>query len=245
VTERGGAGHEELRDELAAYALGALPPEEAAQLERHLADCESCRDRLRWLGPAVDMLGASVEQLTPPSELRERLMETVRAEAAPSPQPDAAASAKAQGRAWAGWGGWSRLLLRPATAFVAVVLIVAGVAAGYALRGDEDDRTTTIAAQAASPDFEGDVSAELVRRGDNGALHIQEMPPISRDEVYEVWVQRGDAVEPASTFVLNRDGSAVAAVPGLEDADAVLVTLEPYGGSEQPTTEPVLRASLN
>jgi anti-sigma-K factor RskA len=243
VTERGGEGHEELRDELAAYALGALPSEEAAQLERHLADCESCRDRLRWLGPAVDMLGASVEQLTPPSELRERLMETVRAEAAPSPQPDAAPSAKAQGRAWEGWGGWSRLLLRPATAFVAVVLIVAGVAAGYALRGDEGDATTTVAARATSPDLE--VAAELVRQGDTGALHVQEMPAISRDEVYEVWVQRGDAVEPASTFVLNRDGSAVAAVPGLEDADAVLVTREPYGGSEQPTTEPVLKATLN
>jgi anti-sigma-K factor RskA len=241
VTERGGAGHEELRDELAAYALGALPPEEAAQLERHLADCESCRDRLRWLRPAVDMLGASVEQLTPPSELRKRLMETVRSEAAPSPQPETVATgARLRGRRWAGWGG---ALLRPATAFVSVLLIVTGVVAGYALRGDDGDPTTTIAAQAASPEF--DVSAELVRQGDNGALHVQEMPAISRDKVYEVWVQRGDAVEPASTFVLNRDGTAVAAVPGLDDADAVLVTREPYGGSEQPTTRPVLQASLN
>jgi anti-sigma-K factor RskA len=243
VTQRGGEGHEELRDELAAYALGALPPEEAAQLERHLADCESCRDRLRWLQPAVDMLGASVEQLSPPSELRERLMETVRAEAEPSRQQEvAAAGAKTRRIGWAGWGG---LLLRPATAFVAVVLIVAGVAAGYALRGDDDDATTTIAAQAASPNLEGDVSADLVRQGDNGTLHVRKMPAISRDDVYEVWVQRGEAVEPASTFVLNSDGSAVAAVPGLEGADAVLVSREPYGGSEQPTTDPVLEAALN
>jgi anti-sigma-K factor RskA len=241
VTERGGEAHEDLRDELAAYALGALPSEEAAQLERHLAGCESCRDRLRWLQPAVDMLGASVEQLTPSGELRQRLMDTVRAEAAPSAQPEAAAArAEPRRRAWAGWGG---VLLRPATAFVAVVLIVAGVAAGYALRGDDGDATTTVAARATSPEFE--VSADVVRQGDSGALHVREMPAISRDEVYEVWVQRGDAVEPASTFVLNRDGSAVAAVPGLEDADAVLVTREPYGGSEQPTTRPVLEATLN
>jgi anti-sigma-K factor RskA len=239
MTERGGEGHEELRDELAAYALGALPSEEAAQLEHHLADCESCRDRLRWLQPAVDMLGASVEQLTPPPELRRRLMKTVRAEAAPLPQEVAATRAEPRGRRWGWWGG---VLLRPATAFVAVVLIVAGVAAGYALRGDDGESTTTIAAQATSPDV--DVSADLVRQGDNGALHVHEMPAISRDEVYEVWVERGGSVEPASTFVLNRDGSAVAAVPGLEGADAVLVTREPYGGSEQPTTRPVLEAAL-
>jgi anti-sigma-K factor RskA len=240
VTERGGEEHQELRDELAAYALGALPGKEAAQLEGHLAECESCRDRLRWLQPAVHMLGASVEQLTPSGELRERLMETVRAEAEPSSQPEIAGTgAKPRGRPWADWGG---LLLRPATAFVAVVLIVAGVAAGYALRGDEDDATTTVAARATSPELE--VAADLVRHGDNGALHVHEMPAISRDEVYEVWIQRGDGVEPASTFVLSRDGSAVAAVPGLEGADAVLVTREPYGGSEQPTTRPVLKAAL-
>jgi anti-sigma-K factor RskA len=238
MTERGGEGHEELRDELAAYALGALPSEEAAQLERHLADCESCRDRLRWLQPAVDMLGASVEQLTPPPELRRRLMETVRAEPAPLPQQDVATTrAEPRGLRWGAWGG---LMLRPATAFVAVVLIVAGGAAGYALRGGDGDSTTTIAAQPASPD----VSADLVRQGDNAALHVHELPAISRDEVYEVWVRRGDSVEPASTFVLNRDGTAVAAVPALEGADAVLVTREPHGGSEQPTNEPVLEAQL-
>ena len=40
--------------------------------------------RLRWLSPAVDVLPAAVEQRTPPPSLRENLMATVRAEAAPS-----------------------------------------------------------------------------------------------------------------------------------------------------------------
>jgi hypothetical protein len=50
---------------------------------------------------------------------------------------------------------------------------------------------------------------------------------------------------PASTFVLDKDRSAVAAVPELEDGDAVLVTREPYGGSMRPTTEPLLEVPLS
>src|SRR5512135_2551667 len=38
--------HSILRENLAAYALGALDPEETAALERHLQGCESCRAEL-------------------------------------------------------------------------------------------------------------------------------------------------------------------------------------------------------
>ena len=72
---------ERLRDDLAAYALDALDRDEAAALERHLEGCELPRPGA-WLRPAVDLLPASVEQRTPPARLRERLIETVRAEAA-------------------------------------------------------------------------------------------------------------------------------------------------------------------
>ena len=237
-------GHEEMRDDLAAYAIGALPADEAAELERHLADCEGCRARLRWLQPAVDMLPASVEQLTPPDKLREQLMAIVRAEAEAASETEAASRATAPKRRRL--GGWTGFIFRPATAVATVVLIVAGVAAGYALRGDGDEATTTVAARASSPQFEGRVSAELEREGDSGTLLVSEMPEINADEVYEVWVQREGAVEAANTFVLDRDGTAVAAVPGsLEGADAVLVTREPRPGSEQPTSPPVLEAPLN
>jgi anti-sigma-K factor RskA len=233
--------HEELRDDLAAYAIGALPRDEAAELERHLAGCESCRARLRWLQPAVDTLPASVEQLTPPARIRDELMATVRAEAeAPAESPPARAGPR---RSWRGWGGF---LLRPATAVGAIVLVVAGIAAGYALRGDPEDETTVVTARATSPALEGSVSATLEHGNDSGTLHVQELPAIDRDEVYEVWVQRAGEVEPASTFVLSMDGTAEARVPGpLEDADAVLVTREPRGGSERPTSPPVLEAPLN
>ena len=52
-------------------------------------------------------------------------------------------------------------------------------------------------------------------------------------------------LEPSSLFVSRRDGTAEAAVPGpLDDADAVLVTREPRGGSRHPTSPPLLSADL-
>ena len=56
----------ERHDDLAAYALGALTDREAVEIENHLAGCEACSERLRWLQPAVDLVPASVHQLEPP-----------------------------------------------------------------------------------------------------------------------------------------------------------------------------------
>lgn len=229
---------ERLRDDLAAYALGALRADEAAALERHIEGCERCRERLRWLAPAVDVLPASVEQVAPPPSLRESLMATVRAEAA-AEQADAA---PAHGRARAPRRRRLRAFaLRPAAAFAAAIALVVGIGVGYALRGSDSPETTTIAASAltAAP-----VSATLEREGDSGTLRVSELPPLDGDHVYEVWVKRGRELEPISTFVLSIDGAAQAAVSGLNGGKAVYVTKEPEGGSEQPTTDPLLEVPL-
>lgn len=225
-----------LRDDLAAYALDALPTAEAGALERHLDECEGCRDRLEWLRPAVDQLPVAIEQRTPPESLRRSLMATVRAEA----QTAAAGAPKPARRPW--WQGLGATMLRPATGLAAAAVLVAGVAAGYALRGGDDSETF-----AARPVSAGasKAAATLERDGEAAILYVSDLPRLGRDEVYEVWVQRDGVMEPASTFVLQGDGTAEAAVPGsLDGADAVLVTAEPRPGSEQPTTEPLLEAEL-
>ena len=227
---------ERLNDDLAAYALDALDEDEAAQLRRHLEGCDTCRDRVLWLMPAVDQLPAAVEQRTPPESLRESLMATVRAEAAP---PATAERRRPERTRVSWWEGLRGALLRPATGFAVVILLVAGIAGGYLLRGDENGSEFFPASGGPT------ASATLERHGDSATLHVNELPALSRDEVYEVWVQRGGVMEGRSTFVLGPDGSADAAVPGpLEGADAVLVTAEPRPGSPQPTSEPLLQAPL-
>lgn len=237
------ADQELLRDDLAAYALGGLGGAEEAELERHLERCDACREMVRWLRPAVDLLSGTVEQRTPPASLRESLMTTVRAEAAESaPVSTTRETGSERREPW--WRGLTNVMLRPATGMVVLIVLVAGVAGGYLLRGEgEVPGSEFIKGVPASGAVE--VSATLERHGDSGTLHVNQLPELARDEVYQVWVQRAGVMEPRSTFVLGGDGAAEAAVPGpLDGAEAVLVTAEPRPGSPRPTSPPILEAPL-
>ena len=229
------ADPERLGDELAAYALGALAASEADPLKRHLGECETCREHLLWLRPAVDVLPTSVPQLSPPDSLREGLLAAVRAEAparASSPRRARLRLPDAVG-------------LRPAIGLALAAVLVVGLVGGYLVRGGDQGAEGGLVEAEPLGEQATRVSATLERHGDSATLHVSELPRLGRDQVYEVWVQREGAVEPASTFVLGLDGTAEAAVPGpLEGADAVLVTAEPRPGSLQPTSAPVLQASL-
>ena len=248
-------GCEARRDDLAAYAIGALSPDEAAEVERHLHECDACREWVRWLAPAVDVLPASVEQRTPPPRLREELMATVRADttaaASSASRPGAAGPVEGrrdsrEGRRGEGrWAGLRQGLLRPAAGFAALILLIVGIGLGYLLRGDQTTEVQSELVRATPLETSVPVSATLERSGDSATLHVQQLPRIPDDEVYEVWVQRAGVMEPRNTFVLGRDGRAEAAIPGpLEGASAVFVTREPHGGSAQPTSDPLLRAPL-
>jgi len=230
------------RDDLAAYALGALTPDEAADFEGHLAECDACRAELRWLTPAIDLIPASVEQLTPPETLKDNLMATVRAEAAESATATAPRAERTR-QPW--WHGLRSLMLRPAVGMAALILLVAGIGAGWLLRGSDTVEPSTNLVRAEPVGNATPVAATVERTGDAGTLHVQALPPIRNDEVYEIWVQRADVLEPSNTFVLSAEGTAEAAIPGpLTGGQAIYVTREPRGGSQQPTTKPVLQAPL-
>jgi anti-sigma-K factor RskA len=228
-------GHEQFRDDVAAYALGALDDREEERVRRHLEECEHCRADLRWLRPAVDLLPRTVDQLEPPPRLRERLLSTVRAEAGDADQPQVDVSRPRRRRGW-------RPLWRPATVMAAGALIVAGGAGGYLLHEPRDSGSTvTVSPSPGAPT----VAGTLERQDGSAILSMTRLPELSGGRVYEVWVERGGRLEPSSLFVPRRDHTAEAAVPGpLEGADAVLVTREPRGGSRHPTSPPLLRAEL-
>jgi anti-sigma-K factor RskA len=231
-------GHERYRDDLAAYALGSLDERQAAELQDHLHDCEACRAHLRWLQPAVDLLGRSVEQVEPPGRLRKRLAATVQAEARE------ATRAGAEGARPSRLRDWGTILWRPATAVAAATLIVAGAAAGYLLR--EPGQSTSVVTARPSPGAPAALAGTLERQDGSAILTMSHLPALRAGQVYEAWIERNGALQPSSLFVPRRDRTADAAVPGpLDGADAVLVTREPRGGSQRPTSPPLLRAELH
>ena len=73
--------HASWAESLGAYALGALPEDERAKLERHLQECPSCRRELAELQAAVDVLPGAAPPVQPPPELRARIVTAVESEA--------------------------------------------------------------------------------------------------------------------------------------------------------------------
>ena len=67
-------------DLLAAYALDALDDDERERFERHLADCEDCSEQLALLREPVAALAYAAEGPVPRKELRDRIIESARAE---------------------------------------------------------------------------------------------------------------------------------------------------------------------
>ena len=59
-------------DVLADYLDGTMPPDLAAELERHLADCAPCRAYLATYRKTQE-LGAAAARVEMPEEMQERL----------------------------------------------------------------------------------------------------------------------------------------------------------------------------
>lgn len=65
---------DEVREDVEAFVLGALEPQEARSLEAHLAGCDECARRVDAYRTAVDHLAMSVPLYRAPARLKERIM---------------------------------------------------------------------------------------------------------------------------------------------------------------------------
>ena len=70
----------DLHDLTAAYALDALDPDEAEAYERHLGQCEECREQLAELNGAAANLAFAAAAPAPPARLRASILDAAAAE---------------------------------------------------------------------------------------------------------------------------------------------------------------------
>ena len=89
---------------------------------------------------------------------------------------------------------------------------------------------------------------EVITRGSRIYLALRALPEPLRGRVYQAWiVVKGSAKPlPASTFLPDARGVALIVLPADAQATiAVSVTLEPDGGSKEPTTKPLMNVALD
>ena len=236
---------ERWHDDIAAYALHALDKREAALLEHHLEGCGGCAERLRWIMPAVNVVPSSVVQHAPPPELRSRLMAIVEEEAAAGGSAGAPAQPERRFRSLPSFEGFARW---PTLAGAAVVMLLVAGVAGYQLRNETASDTPATQSFTAESLAQGSLaSGTLNVDGDQGSLRVSNLPPTRKGDVYQAWIKDDEgSVHPSSVFVVSDDGTGSVSIPsGLLEADKVMVTREPKGGSKLPTEDPLLAAELS
>jgi anti-sigma-K factor RskA len=218
----------------AAYALGALDPDEADRFAIHLDSCAVCRDELAAFQHVASVLPLAVPQIPAPKRLRRRLLSAART----APQPRSERRRSLRTAASGHRPGW----LRPALAFGSAAAIVLAVAGGIEL-GDGGSASRQYQVQViGSPG-----SARLRVAGSHAELIVHHLPPPRPGHIYEVWLQRAhrSPTPTSALFSVTSAGDGDVAVPGgVAGVRRVMVTQEPAGGSSVPTSAPLLVAAL-
>jgi anti-sigma-K factor RskA len=255
------------RDATGAYALSALDENERREFEAYLASAdEETRAEVTDLHETAALLGLAPDPVVPSAALRASVL----AQIATAPQlppveqtTDAARPASALtpdeekrllapiDRARARWFQRPVALLGAAAA--AVVLVVSGGLVGSALSRDDSadlasDRLAELYAapdtQRVTADVAGGGSATLVFSHDldRSAVVFEDLAELPADEVYELWYIDSEGEPRAAGLVeLTGAGDGWYVLDGdLAEGDTIGVTVEPAGGSEQPTSDPVV-----
>ena len=228
---------EEVHELTAAYALDALGDAEEAEYEAHLRHCERCRDELAAFQETATALAFATPPAPPPPALRERILEQARSERA-NVVPLL-----------------PRRALRAATAVAAAAAVVAvgvGVwAAGLSSSLSEEraarDRLEQATAILAHRDaeripVEGADGALVVAPSGEAALVVTGLDPPPAGRTYEAWVIADENPRPAGLFDVREETTVVALERPVPAGAVVAVTLEPEGGVEEPTGEPLFTA---
>lgn len=222
----------ELPDLAAAYALDAVSDTERADIERRLADAptevaEAFRAEVRAVRETMAN-ASSATAVTPPATLRQRAL-------AISREPRR------------GGFRWRAAVLAAAAA---VVVAAAGFGAGLALRplsapttaeqvlSAGDVRTATAQLSAG-----GTATFMYSRDERSGVLVMNNAAPPPPGMVYQMWLMTDQG--PKSAGIMPQMlPSTTAMVHDLGDSTALAFTVEPDGGSPQPTGEMMARLSL-
>jgi len=251
---------EDLKD---AYVLDALPDEERRIFEEYLSAHPERQAEIDELGAVAGLLAFAPHEQEPPPQLRSRIMGIVESEAAPRDARRASVFTRF----------WDFLGARGLALGAAALLVIGLFSWNLLLQGQVGDLQGQVQnSQGQVKDLRGQVQeAQTQRRveqtptialagswADQGAnvevasidqdqviLVAKNMPSVPDNRTCQIWVIKG-ASPPSPSGLFQPDGNMTATpiTSPIEKADTIAVTVEPAGGSDQPTTKPVLQAKL-
>ncbi len=233
-----------------AYALNAVADDEREIVERHVRDCPECAQEVRELTATAARLGTAVAA-APPSRMKYQVITSIQTVRQVPPKVTAGDVVRRPVRA----RRMPRLVLAAcvaaATAFsgVAVWQIEEAQQAGQhaqRARAQSEDLARVLAA----PDARtvvgtvkgGGRATVIVSRGQGRAVFLASgLAQLPEGRMYQLWFDDDGRMRPAG--LIGRDGGVVME-GGIGKASGMGVTVEPAGGSSQPTTTPLALMTL-
>ncbi|MGI8991382.1 MAG: anti-sigma factor domain-containing protein [Bryobacteraceae bacterium] len=244
---------EELREDYELYTLGSSEEPATGELREHLQrQCGNCLPGVRSAAIFTSKLSAAVPIVEPPARLRKRVLALVNP-----------GMLEHGGRAWS-WGlGLAASVLAVSTVFLALTQNRLSRELARE-RTIAQQRQTEIATLDESLSLLTDPNSQQIIFGQGapapprGKIFVNpsrgvvflaaNLPGLQAGQAYEMWMipKTGNPVA-AGVFKPQQDGTALHLRPGaLANVPwgAVAVSVEPDGGSPQPTTTPMIVAPI-
>jgi anti-sigma-K factor RskA len=237
--------HLPFRENIPAYALGALDPKDAAALEAHLQTCTSCHEELVAYRATSDKLLLSLPPREPSAALRKQLQRRL---------PSAQKSARPR---------WNWSFSRLAVAIAIVLLLVLNVVSLSQVRALQNQQAQLMDqiqngqmalvmlsyphTQSFPIQADGVTGSFLIdREYNNAVLILRGLPAIPQDQTYQVWLIAPNGERTSAGFVQPQSdipflSQPVSATQELASFVGVGMTIEPAGGSDHPTGSQVFR----
>ena len=232
---------QEFEELSAAYALGAVTPEEQQAARVHLATCTKCTRLAGQLRSIVDLLPLSVAQVSPPAALRDRVLAAVQQEGRVVPiERGAQIRARKRRPTW-GWG--TRLL---ATAAVVLLVLTGAMTAWNVSLQQQTTRlgSQVAALQSAKNTLQREVAQVYPMQGQGQAqaatgsliyipqknitlLYLAGLPQLQGSHLYQGWLIHNN--QPTSIGILSmQNGIASLTFSGkVSGFELAAVSLEP------------------
>lgn len=243
----------------AAYALDALDPEERRRFEAHYPTCEICSDEVHEHRETAALLTAPTST-SPTPELRERVLAEIARTRQIAPQvPDRVVDLADQ--RWSRTGvSWPSAVLGAAAALLIAVVGVVALRGGpaevpdtdlVALLSAPDATVSALAGGDAGSDAAGSGMVSVVWSLERGTVAVvgDGLAAPDVDETYALWALDEDGnAAPSLLFDTDGDGTVtvvgdLAVASGDGGPSGWGVTIEPAGGSPQPTGDILYRTA--
>src|SRR5574341_216089 len=240
--------HLPYRENLAAYTLEALDADEAAALEAHLQTCESCRAQLA----DYQRLSAGLLLALPPQAPRPALRRTLQRRLSSLMKPARPQFRLSWGQVWIA----SALVLLIALNVISILQVYSLKAQQAEMNRQFYSEQTAMAmlaypgTQSTAFNQDGIVGSLLVDKSRNLlAVFAWHLPPAPRGKTYQMWLidPQGDRTSGGFLNLEADQPFAMAVIASPRPLAGFIgfgITLEPSGGSPQPTGPKILRVDF-